>query len=290
MWYNTSAEVHDKTEWGAIFISANHSQPNSTWILSKDRPFCRGIAPTVVDLSNLQQTERAFFVMPINQQLRKETSKARYERNKANGICTSCGRNPAREGRNLCADCVEKSKKWHKTPRALANKRASERYRRLRLKGMCASCAKVPSDSNHIYCPHCLEIARESDRRHKKLRKEEITQRRVERDRNSPGKYLWYGARRRAKEKGLDFNIDIEDIIIPTCCPYLGHPLKLVQSGQARFDSATLDRIDSSKGYIKGNIQVISRRANMMKNDASAEELIVFALKILADAKIKVKR
>lgn len=64
-WYNSSAEVHNKTEWGAIFNSANHSQSNSfgTWILSKDRPFCRGIAPTVVDLSNLQQAEGAFFVM-----------------------------------------------------------------------------------------------------------------------------------------------------------------------------------------------------------------------------------
>lgn len=37
--------------------------------------------------------------------------------------------------------------------------------------------------------------------------------------------------------------------------------------------SPSLDRIDSSKGYVKGNVRVISARANMLKNNATVEEL-----------------
>jgi len=42
-------------------------------------------------------------------------------------------------------------------------------------------------------------------------------------------------------------------------------------------DSPTLDRIDPNKGYVKGNIQVLSHLANMMKSNATAEELHLFA-------------
>jgi hypothetical protein len=41
--------------------------------------------------------------------------------------------------------------------------------------------------------------------------------------------------------------------------------------------SSSLDRVDLSKGYIPGNIQVMSSKANKMKNDASPDELLSFA-------------
>lgn len=95
---------------------------------------------------------------------------------------------------------------------------------------------------------------------------------------------LFNAAHSRAIKKRYEFNITHEDIIIPEICPYLKVPLK------SKFDKdvkqheqykATLDRIDSTKGYIKGNIQVISLLANIMKNYANEEQLIQFAKSVL---------
>ena len=83
---------------------------------------------------------------------------------------------------------------------------------------------------------------------------------------------MLYGAERRARQKGLEFNITKEDIELPDVCPILGIELRK-NSGKSSESSYSLDRKDSSKGYIKGNIQVISNRANTLKSNATIEEL-----------------
>ena len=42
-------------------------------------------------------------------------------------------------------------------------------------------------------------------------------------------------------------------------------------------NSPSLDRIDSSKGYTPDNVWVISRRANIIKHDATLEELLLIS-------------
>jgi len=84
------------------------------------------------------------------------------------------------------------------------------------------------------------------------------------------------GAKSRAKIKHLPFDITLADIVIPTHCPILGIPL-ISQAKRMGPNSPTLDRIVPSKGYVQGNVQVISQRANVMKNDASLAELKMFA-------------
>jgi hypothetical protein len=78
-------------------------------------------------------------------------------------------------------------------------------------------------------------------------------------------------ASKRAKEKSIEFNITIDDIVIPDVCPVLGIPI-FVGGLVSKDNSPSLDRIDNTKGYIKGNVMVISYRANAIKNYGSAEE------------------
>jgi hypothetical protein len=84
--------------------------------------------------------------------------------------------------------------------------------------------------------------------------------------------------RARAKANGIQFSLTREDIVIPSLCPILGIPFGPLGRGKgAKSDSMSLDRIDPAKGYVPGNVQVISQKANRMKNDATAAELRLFA-------------
>lgn len=98
---------------------------------------------------------------------------------------------------------------------------------------------------------------------------------------SNPERYMLKAAKTRAKKRGQEFTISIEDIVIPTHCPIMKEPLEFIP-GRYHNYSPSLDRIDSTKGYIKGNIQVISSLANRMKWDATQEQLIKFATGVLA--------
>lgn len=86
--------------------------------------------------------------------------------------------------------------------------------------------------------------------------------------------------KRRALKKELEFSICKEDIIIPELCPILKVPF-IQGIGREYEYTPTIDRIDNSKGYTKENIQIITKKANSMKNSASFKELKLFAEWIL---------
>ena len=138
-------------------------------------------------------------------------------------------------------------------------------------------------------CISCYQLYRESHREQsvsymKKLR-ETNPEKLNEVKRNSwrnldPRKKMFQQCLHRAKRKHLEFNITIEDIIIPDECPILGLPFVIGIKGDYQ-QAPSLDRIDPNKGYIRGNIWVLSNRANTMKSNAGKEELIRFSLAIL---------
>ena len=87
----------------------------------------------------------------------------------------------------------------------------------------------------------------------------------------NPQHYLWYVARTRARKYNTEFNIEESDIIIPVYCPILN--CKLEKGEGYLFNAMSLDRVDNTKGYIKGNVRVISRKANLLKSSLTLDIL-----------------
>lgn len=83
-------------------------------------------------------------------------------------------------------------------------------------------------------------------------------------------------AHKRAKARGTRFDLVLDDIPAPSRCPVFGVPLNWLRSTPGA-DSPSLDRIVNSEGYVRGNVWVISRRANSIKHDATPRELRVVA-------------
>jgi hypothetical protein len=88
------------------------------------------------------------------------------------------------------------------------------------------------------------------------------------------------GARKRAKKKNLEFNINSEYIrsLVVSHCPVFGIPLEWSchrgeHGNKPLENSPSLDRIDPTKGYIKGNVWIISNKANTTKSNSTHEEL-----------------
>jgi hypothetical protein len=96
----------------------------------------------------------------------------------------------------------------------------------------------------------------------------------------SPEYWLLVHAKDRARRKGLAFNLDLVDIIIPRVCPVLGIVLRKAKK-QCDDHSPSLDRIIPALGYIKGNVRVISYRANVLKNNATLEEFLLVVKDVL---------
>lgn len=104
-----------------------------------------------------------------------------------------------------------------------------------------------------------------------------------------PRQLLIDRSRIRARAKGAIYLIDVNDITMPLTCKYLGIPLdwgpasmRTTVGPRPRINAPSIDRIDSTLGYIPGNVQVISYLANVMKSTATVEQLRAFAKGIIS--------
>ena len=103
---------------------------------------------------------------------------------------------------------------------------------------------------------------------------EHIRARRLKRRVENPIKYILDTKRRTCKMFEVEFSLDESDICpLPKVCPVLGIVLNYaVTSGKPEDNSPSIDRLDNSKGYVHGNVRVISNRANRLKGDGTIEE------------------
>lgn len=104
--------------------------------------------------------------------------------------------------------------------------------------------------------------------------------------RDSWGYRVACGLLNRSRNGGFEFGFesvaecaDYIQSISPTHCPALGMPLVFDNAGRGsgRWSAASVDKIDPNGGYVRGNLQVLSYRANSMKGFATAQELRDFA-------------
>lgn len=92
-----------------------------------------------------------------------------------------------------------------------------------------------------------------------------------------PSLFLWFRTKWAASAKGLDFDLSPEDLKIPEFCEVLGLRIvvKMPETGGrrgAKDEAASVDRLNSSLGYVKGNVRIISNLANTIKNFGTARQ------------------
>lgn len=79
-------------------------------------------------------------------------------------------------------------------------------------------------------------------------------------------------AKYRAKKAGTPFAITVADIPVPERCPILDIPL--VAGDKPTPNSPSIDRVDNAKGYVPGNVRVISRAANILKGECTVLDIV----------------
>lgn len=124
---------------------------------------------------------------------------------------------------------------------------------------------KNKKDGKDSYCKTCHKQNRDAHKQHTQIVKHNYRQ-------NNVQKCLLLSAKHRAKRKNIDFDLELCDITVPDLCPVLGIEL-FVGTNKITNNSPTIDRIDNSKGYIRGNVVVVSNKANRLKNNATIDEI-----------------
>lgn len=128
------------------------------------------------------------------------------------------------------------------------------------------------------YCS--LKCSGESNNEHLKKYNKENTQYLISGNRKDD----YSGLRehfRRVKKRDKNYNITLDDLLEiwdkqNKICVYSGVKLNHPNDGGSNIFKASLDRIDSDKGYVKGNIQFISVVCNYAKNNMTHEEMLEF--------------
>lgn len=137
---------------------------------------------------------------------------------------------------------------------------------------VCTGCSDVKPASEFYACPtRCRECVNTYHREY--YRKNPNRQREYYKaKKNDPKSWIVNRLRSKCKQDGTPFDLSVDDIFIPEYCPVLGIKLKLPGQGKHGNESASVDRLEPQKGYVRGNIAIISMLANRLKNNGTASQ------------------
>lgn len=194
--------------------------------------------------------------------------------------CPTCSKDETltrfRYGMRECVPCIYRRQNEQKRAKRAANKKPKKNAKKREydnsgnlVKRECGKCKLMlpltAYNKNPGHADGFNNVCRECA---KNRWKETATDKRV--------LYLLQRLRSKSKQISVPFNLEVSDIIVPDTCPVLGIPLSFGKETNEtgwRDNSPSVDRIVPSLGYVKGNIVVISYRANRIKNDATIDEL-----------------
>lgn len=148
--------------------------------------------------------------------------------------------------------------------------------------------SNITKDNLQAFCKNCNKECTSTERRkyyneRRKLRRQDPIYRKNEYDKGKKqriynrSRYLLKTIKKRCEQNNIAFNLEEKDLIIPEYCPVLKVKLTVEDMNIGDWNAPSVDRIDPTLGYIKGNIMIMSRKANTMKNNATKEELIEFS-------------
>lgn len=141
---------------------------------------------------------------------------------------------------------------------------------------------KVKEQSRRYSEKNAQKIAEKNKRRYQQNKESILKSRRQARvGKANCIKAMFSSAKSRAKKNNLDFNLDLEYLtsIASDSCPVDGLPFdwdrQLIQDKTLPLSVPSLDRVDSSQGYIKGNVQIIGWKWNSKKSNMNLEDLLL---------------
>lgn len=147
----------------------------------------------------------------------------------------------------------------------------------------CSKCREIKAltdytSSTHMYCKSCNASWRREKRKQTYSKEAEAAKNRKGKDYKSYLSANFPQMRCRAKLKNLSFSITKEDLIILAenqnfLCALTGEPLTFIVGAGRLLTNASVDRIDSTLGYTKDNIQLVSLQVNILKNTLSMTQL-----------------
>lgn len=187
-----------------------------------------------------------------------------------------------KDGRGTkCRECVKKRNKaahWRRHPLRMHGpslppwlKRCSGDCKRSLAKALFSGNRAI-KDGLSTVCKACAKLWVQNKMATPEARAARTVYDRNRKARIDPARRLYSLVKSRAKVEGIPFDLDLADIDVPTHCPVLGIPL--VRGGRVTNEgNPSVDRLVPGKGYVKGNVWVISLRANKLKNDATPAEL-----------------